>query len=115
MRVRRSTIRLLVAAVATLATTSVLVAAPPIEAKAGGGGGDQAVLKKYIKDTWKSFEAMAVPTTGLPSDNIAGDLDPASRSAFTSPTNIGAYLWSTVAARDTGVIGKHEAFGRMAQ
>ena len=36
-------------------------------------------------------------------------------AAFTSPTNIGAYLWSTVAARDTGLIGKREAQRRMAQ
>ena len=73
------------------------------------------MLTRYLKDTWKSFEAMAVPGTGLPADNIGGDLTPASRSGFTSPTNMGAYLWSTVAARDTGLIGKREAFGRMAQ
>ncbi len=126
MRVRRTTFRLLVAAIATLATTAVLVAAPPFGAESragdsgsaarpGGGGSDKAVLKRYLKDTWKSFEAMAVPGTGLPSDNIGGDLAPDSRSRATSPTNMGAYLWSTVAARDAGLIGKHEAFGRMAQ
>ncbi len=43
---------------------------------------------------------MADPATGLPADNIAGDLSAASRQ-YTSPTNIGAYLWSAVAARDT--------------
>ena len=48
---------------------------------------------------------MADPDTGLPADNIGGDLDPATRSAYTSPTNIGAYLWATVVARDTGLIG----------
>ena len=79
------------------------------------GGGQKAVLKGYLKDTWKSFEAMAVPGTGLPADNIGGDLSAGSRSGFTSPTNMGAYLWSTVAARDTGLIGKREAFARMSQ
>ena len=29
---------------------------------------------------------------------------PATRSAYTSPTNIGGYLWSTVVARDLGII-----------
>ncbi len=58
---------------------------------------------------------MADPGTGLPSDNIGGDLDPATRSAYTSPTNIGAYLWATVVARDTGLIGAGEARHRMRQ
>ena len=58
---------------------------------------------------------MANPDTGLPSDNIGGDLDPATRSAYTSPTNIGAYLWATVVARDTGLIGAAEARHRMRQ
>ena len=48
------------------------------------------------------MDAMTVGATGLPADNIGGDLDPATRSEYTSPTNIGAYLWSTAAARDTG-------------
>ena len=81
-------------------------AAPPV-------GGDR-LLRKYAEDTWRSFEAMAVPRTGLPADNIAGNLKPGTRSTFTSPTNIGAYLWSTVAARDTGLIGAREARRRMA-
>ena len=39
---------------------------------------------------------MTDETTGLPADNIDASLDPATRSGYTSPTNIGAYLWSTV-------------------
>lgn len=80
-----------------------------------GKGGPRAQLRTYAADTWRSFEAMADPGTGLPSDNVGGDLDGASRSGFTSPTNIGAYLWSTVAARDIGLIGADEARDRMAQ
>ena len=48
--------------------------------------------------------AMTDPATGLPADNIDGVLDAATRSGYTSPTNIGAYLWSTVVARDLGLI-----------
>ena len=45
----------------------------------------------------------------LPADNISGDLSADSRSGFTSPTNIGAYLWSTVTARDLGLISAEKA------
>ncbi len=52
--------------------------------------------------------------TGLPADNIEGDLDPASSSAYTSPTNIGGWLWSTVVARDLGLLDEAEARDRLA-
>ena len=48
--------------------------------------------------------AMADPGTGLVSDNVGGDLNPSDRAAYTSPTNIGAYMWSAVVARETGLI-----------
>ncbi len=57
--------------------------------------------------------AMADETTGLPADHIGGALDRSSASAYTSPTNIGGYLWSTVTARDLGVISAEEARERM--
>jgi hypothetical protein len=87
----------------------------PKQAGAASGAGDRAVLKHYAEDTWRSFVAMTDETTGLPSDNIAGDLSASSRSEYTSPTNIGAYLWSTVTARDLGFISRHEARQRMSQ
>ena len=67
-------------------------------------------LHRYAEDTWRSFESMTDPGTGLPSDNVdaAGE-----RSAYTSPTNIGAYLWSTIAARDLRIISRREATARM--
>jgi len=49
--------------------------------------------------------------TGLPSDNIGGDLT--APAAYTSPTNIGGYLWSTVTARDLGIISEDDARERM--
>jgi hypothetical protein len=71
-------------------------------------------LTAYGRDTWRSLTAMVEERTGLPDDNIGGDLEPASRGGYTSPTNIGAYLWSTVVARDIGLIGDGEAHRRMA-
>ena len=59
--------------------------------------------------------AMADPGTGLVADNIGGDLSPASRAKYTSPTNIGAYIWSAVAARRTGLITTTEETSRVRQ
>ncbi len=75
---------------------------------------DRRQLRTWAADTWRSFDALVVEETGLPDDNIGGDLSPGSRGGYTSPTNIGAYLWSTVVARDTGLIGAREARQRMA-
>jgi hypothetical protein len=49
----------------------------------------------------RSVELLLDPASGLPSDNVSAAGE---RSRYTSPTNVGAYLWSTLAARDTGVI-----------
>jgi hypothetical protein len=99
-----------------VATPAGAPAAPPPQAGAPADfSGTTQVLRGYLTDTWRSFEAMADPGTGLPADNIGGDLDAGSRSTYTSPTNIGAYLWATVVARDTGLIGAGEARARMRQ
>ncbi|WP_163509036.1 glucoamylase family protein [Fodinicola acaciae] len=66
---------------------------------------------RYAADTWKSMTASVDPGTGLIADNVTGDLK--TRSAYTSPTNIGAYLWSTVAARDLGIVSRADAYDRM--
>ena len=58
-------------------------------------GPERQVLQQYANDTWKSFVAMTYPS-GLPSDNISAD---GTLAQYTSPTNIGAYIWSTLAAR----------------
>ncbi len=105
-----------VAATSALALlTGIGLTAPAHAAPAPRTGGDTATLRGYAADTWRSMTAMADPSTGLVSDNIEGDLSPGSRSAYTSPTNIGAYLWSTVAARDLHIIGGREAMARMKQ
>ena len=122
MRVRRTTLATLAATTAIALGAGLMT--PSIQATAATTEGDQgdqtaqtdrAILTRYAADTWKSFVAMTDPATGLPADSVGGDLSPTSRSAFTSPTNIGSYLWSTVAARDLGFITDREAHTRMRQ
>ncbi len=102
-------IRSLAAALALLGATA------PGVAHAGLSSGDRATLERYAAATWHSFVKLVVPVTGLPADNIGGDLHPRSRSAYTSPTNIGMYLWATLAARGLGLISAEEATERIAK
>lgn len=118
------TVRRRVAAALVATTAGVLGAAlmaPVTTATADTATANQVdaapatgLLRGYAEDTWRSFTAMTVERTGLPDDNIGGDLSPNSRGGYTSPTNIGAYLWSTVTARDLGLISAGEARDRMA-
>jgi hypothetical protein len=71
-------------------------------------------LTEQARATWRSFEKMAYPDTGLPADKVCR----ASDGSFTphrqtKPTNIAAYLWSTVSARDLGFIDDQEAESRI--
>ena len=102
--------RPLLAALTTAAVTLAL-------ALPGGAPAAAAppVLHTYAADTWRSMVAMVDPATGLPADNINGWLAPGSRSAYTSPTNIGGYLWSAVVARDLRLISSREATARIAK
>ncbi|MFI6819033.1 glucoamylase family protein [Nonomuraea sp. NPDC050328] len=77
-----------------------------------GWSADEVTLRRYAADTWRSLDAMVEPATGLPADNIGGDLAPATRNKSTSPTNIGLYLWSVAVARDTGMISEADAVAR---
>lgn len=97
-----------------------LIIAPTAAADTGNGNGPNnnnnadgadTVLQGYATDTWASLAAMTNKKTGLPADNVEGDLS--SPSDNTSPTNIGGYLWSTISARELGIISKAEAFTRM--
>jgi hypothetical protein len=71
----------------------------------------ERTLLRYAEDTWTSMAAMADEETGLVADQIDASLD--TPSAYTSPTNIGGYLWSAIVARDLGVISKKEARQRI--
>src|SRR4051794_1368473 len=61
-------------------------------------------LQQYATATWQAFVVLTYPS-GLPADSInaAGE-----RANYTSPTNIGAYLWSTLVARDLHLITSAE-------
>ena len=61
---------------------------------------ERARYRRWATDTWRSLDAMTDPGTGLPADQIDETLAPAARSGYTSPTNIGGYLWSTVVAHE---------------
>ncbi|HET9142834.1 glucoamylase family protein [Actinophytocola sp.] len=90
-----------------LATVAALATPLPAEATRHN------VLATYAADTWRSMAALVDPATALPADNIDGALDPASRSRYTSPTNVGMYLWATVSARHLGLIRTGEAKDRI--
>ncbi len=75
---------------------------------------DRAELLRYARATWHSFEAMAAPD-GLPADRLdEGDGGRWQASERTSPTDIGAYLWSALAARSLGLLDDDAADRRIA-
>jgi len=80
-----------------------------------GGGIDRTTIQRWARDTWASLVAMTDRHTGLPADNISGSLARPQRSGYTSPTNIGGYMWSTVIARELGIISPGECHQRLAQ
>jgi hypothetical protein len=89
--------------------TAVLIAGfLPNPAEASG-----PALTRWAKDTWRSMVAMTDARTGLVADHIGGDLR--TPAEFTSPTNIGGYLWSTVVAAELGLIGVAEARARLSR
>src|SRR5262249_60152990 len=74
---------------------------------------ERATLLEYAGATWRSFERLTLPS-GLPADSLPrrGDRwsDPV---MWTSPSNIGAYLWSVLAADRLHLIGPPEARSRL--
>ncbi|MBX6311555.1 MAG: DUF3131 domain-containing protein [Isosphaeraceae bacterium] len=86
-------------------------AAPPDDP--GLGPDDRKTLSRYARDTWRSFEAMALPS-GLPADALCRDEDGVWRpTEKTMPTDIAAYLWSTLAAEALQIIEPAEAYRRL--
>src|SRR6478735_4891180 len=74
---------------------------------------DTARVRTWASDTWRSLVAMTDAKSGLPADNVKESLDAADRSGYTSPTNIGGYLWSAVVARELGLITAGECTRRL--
>src|SRR6187431_354965 len=67
-------------------------------------------LEAYAQGTWASFAAMTDAQSGLPADILNAD---GSTSTQTSTTNIGAYMWSAVAAERLGLIRERELTARL--
>src|SRR3954463_13308493 len=98
---------IVIAALVALAVPAVAVQAqdkPPTPAQ-------RDVLQGYAADTWHSFVMMTNPTTGLPSDNVSAE---GVRAKYTSPTNVAAYIWAVLSARDLQIITPQEARDRLA-
>src|SRR5688572_28100027 len=90
-----------------------LLLATALPAQAGSADlspSERRVLEQYAIDTWQSFVAMVDPVTGLPADNVNAE---GVRAAYTAPTNIGMYIWSTLAARDLQINKPQEARDRI--
>jgi cyclic beta-1,2-glucan synthetase len=75
--------------------------------------GDTRLLRATARRTWRFFETFVGPDDGfLPPDNFQEDPRPVVAHR-TSPTNIGLYLLSTVAAREFGWCGTLETLDRL--
>jgi len=99
--------------------TAILVLAIALPVSAQISSKDHALsvrqritLYRYAANTWLSFVAMTDPRTGLPADHVGAD---GVRAAYTSPTNIATYLWSTLAARDLHLITPARAHATVAR
>jgi hypothetical protein len=90
-----------------VAVLAILVFMPVASASAHGND-----LRQYAGTTWASFVAMTDEHSGLPADSLGAD---GTRSVQTSTTNIGAYMWSAVAAERLGIIRKKELVERLSK
>jgi cyclic beta-1,2-glucan synthetase len=71
------------------------------------------VLRLISRRTWHFFETFITPTDhALPPDNFQ-EVPKATVAHRTSPTNIGLYLLSTLAAHDLGYLGTSDAVDRL--
>ncbi|MGB8414327.1 MAG: protein ndvB, partial [Candidatus Binatus sp.] len=74
---------------------------------------DTKALRLSARRTWRFFEKFVTAEDNmLPPDNFQEDPKPV-LAHRTSPTNLGLYLLSVVAAHDFGWIGTHEAVERL--
>ena len=102
------------AAAGALGTTSPLITDTAFASPGSKGPKvSKARIHRWAADTWACLVAMTDEKTGLTADNLDGPLAEKNRSGYTSPTNIGGYLWSAVVARDFGLISRHECSKRI--
>src|SRR3954462_15451899 len=75
-----------------------------------GASADALPLTQVAQRTWDSMAAMVDTDSGLPADVLNAN---GSTSVQTSTTNIGAYMWSAVAAQRLGFISQQELTARL--
>ncbi|MBZ9653920.1 GH36-type glycosyl hydrolase domain-containing protein [Phyllobacterium lublinensis] len=76
---------------------------------------DKSELRRFARRTWHYYDTFVTKEQNfIPPDNFQEDPHPVIATR-TSPTNIGMYLLSTVAARDFGWIGFNETLTRIDQ
>jgi hypothetical protein len=99
---------------ATLAQTVPPGAVAPPAQKQTFTPEQRRALEAIARDTWNfyGYDADIDPNTDLPRDNIGFQGAPA-QGNYTSPTNIGLYMWSIVAAQDMHLITRHEELTRL--
>ena len=86
---------------------------PPVEGAKPLSPADTTALRLIARRTWRFFEKFVTAEDNfLPPDNFQEEPKPA-LAHRTSPTNIGLYLLSVVAAHDFGWIGTHETVERL--
>ncbi len=73
---------------------------------------DRTLLATYARDTWHSLDALS-STGQLPADGLWRNGESWTPTHYTSPTNIAAYLWSTIAAEGLGLINHDESSQRL--
>jgi hypothetical protein len=96
----------------SLVALIVVLVLVPVSGASAKQSPERAQLHEYAQRTWSSLAAMTDPSSGLPADILEGD---GSRSVQTSATDIGAYLWSAVAARRLRVISRSELVARLSR
>ena len=86
----------------------------PVSGSAPVSAADASALRLIARRTWRFFETfVAADDHMLPPDNFQEDPKPVVAHR-TSPTNLGLYLLSAVAARDFGWLGTHDTVDRLA-
>jgi hypothetical protein len=73
---------------------------------------DRTLLATYARDTWRSLDA-STSSGQLPADGLWRNGETWTPTLYTSPTNIAAYLWSTIAAEGLGLIDHEESGKRL--
>lgn len=87
--------------------------APVVAPQAVLSSQETQALRLIARRTWRFFETFVTPVDNmLPPDNFQEDPKPVVAHR-TSPTNIGLYLLSTVAARDFGWAGSIDSLSRL--